>query len=650
MKSKKFIASFTLVLLLLVVSCFSVTAFASENEGFAYTVGSPADSSTVVNEGETVTLEVTVSQNSGIKYSKIEVTFNPDSLEFKDAQILVEGVSVVTKDAAKGRLVVVIGKAANVFSDNAPIYDMTGVYVRFNFIAKDGYDGKTNIGTSVDKSNFYDKNDTPMEKTDDYVVEGDAEEIYVYNPDPEVHTHIWQDATCLIPQTCVMCQGIGEPALGHSFTNYVSDGNATCETDGTKTAKCDRCDETDTVIDAGSVIGHAYGEWTSNGDNTHTKVCANYTNGVCGCETTSVTANCAGGAATCEGKAVCEDCNAEYGESLGHNYGDWNSQNDGTHIKVCANDASHTVVEVCSGGEPKCEIKPVCEVCNGSYGEALVHTYTNYVSNNDAACGVDGTKTAACDHGCGATDTVTDTGSALVHTYTNYVSNNDAVCGVDGTKTAACDHGCGTKDTVTDTGSALVHTYTNYASNNDAVCGVDGTKTATCDHGCGTTDTVTDEGSALVHTYTNYASNNDAACGVDGTKTATCDHGCGTTDTVTDEGSALEHVAGDWIVDEEAAAGVEGSKHKECTLCGDVLESATIDALPVETESETETETEVVTDVESTPVTDASTSEETSGTTGGKRGCRSSLNAGFVAVFAIVLTAGFAVLKKKESL
>ena len=39
-------------------------------------------------------------------------------------------------------------------------------------------------------------------------------------------------------------------ALGHSFTNYVSDGNATCTADGTKTAKCDRgCGATDTIPD-----------------------------------------------------------------------------------------------------------------------------------------------------------------------------------------------------------------------------------------------------------------------------------------------------------------------------------------------------------------------------------------------------------------
>ena len=52
-----------------------------------------------------------------------------------------------------------------------------------------------------------------------------------------------------------------QPALGHSFKSYVSDGNATCTQDGTKTAKCDRCDEKDTVTDEKTALGHNFGEW-----------------------------------------------------------------------------------------------------------------------------------------------------------------------------------------------------------------------------------------------------------------------------------------------------------------------------------------------------------------------------------------------------
>ena len=43
----------------------------------------------------------------------------------------------------------------------------------------------------------------------------------------------------------------------------------------------------------------------------------------------------------------------------------------------------------------------------------------------------------------------------LPHKYTNYVYNNDAQIGVDGTETATCDYGCGNKNTRTKAGTAL---------------------------------------------------------------------------------------------------------------------------------------------------------------------------------------------------
>ncbi len=47
------------------------------------------------------------------------------------------------------------------------------------------------------------------------------------------------------------------PALGHDFTNYVSNNDATTTKDGTKTAICNRegCDVTDTITDVGSMLG-----------------------------------------------------------------------------------------------------------------------------------------------------------------------------------------------------------------------------------------------------------------------------------------------------------------------------------------------------------------------------------------------------------
>ena len=173
---------------------------------------------------------------------------------------------------------------------------------------------------------------------------------------------------------------------------------------------------------------------------------------------------------------------------------------------------------------------------------ALEHKFTNYVFNNDAKCDVDGTETARCEHaGCMETDTRTKKNSALDHKFTTYVFNNDAKCGVNGTETAICNRdGCNEKDTRTKENSALEHKFTNYVFNNDAKCGVNGTETATCNRdGCNEKDTRPKTGTALSHSFTNYVSDNNATYEKDGTKTAKCNHGCGKTDTITDIGSML---------------------------------------------------------------------------------------------------------------
>ena len=188
---------------------------------------------------------------------------------------------------------------------------------------------------------------------------------------------------------------------------------------------------------------------------------------------------------------------------------------------------------------------------------ALNHSFAGqeYVSDNNATCEQDGTKTAKCVRygtgGCTETDTVTDTGSKLGHFFEveDYVSNNDATCEQDGTKTAKCVRygtgDCMETDTVTDTDSKLGHLFEDYVSNNDATCEQDGTKTAKCVRygtgDCMETDTVTDTDSKLGHLFEDYVSNNDATYAHDGTKTAKCVRydQCGQTHTMPDEGSRL---------------------------------------------------------------------------------------------------------------
>ncbi len=91
-------------------------------------------------------------------------------------------------------------------------------------------------------------------------------------------------------------------------------------------------------------------------------------------------------AATCTSPAVyyqsCSTCGAQgtetftNGEPLGHDYGAWTSNEDGTHTRVCAHDAAHTETENCHGGTATCTEKAICEDCNAAYGELAAHDFT----------------------------------------------------------------------------------------------------------------------------------------------------------------------------------------------------------------------------------------------------------------------------------
>ena len=120
-----------------------------------------------------------------------------------------------------------------------------------------------------------------------------------------------------------------------------------------------------------------------------------------------------------------------------------------------------------------------------------------------ATCTEKGVRTYTC---TSSSHTKTEDIPALNHSFAGqeYVSDNNATCEQDGTKTAKCVRygtgGCMETDTVTDTDSKLGHLFEDYVSNNDATYEHDGTKTAKCVRydQCGETHTMPDEGSRLI--------------------------------------------------------------------------------------------------------------------------------------------------------
>ena len=59
-----------------------------------------------------------------------------------------------------------------------------------------------------------------------------------------------------------------------------------------------------------------------------------------------------------------------------HNWGEWTSNGNGTHTRTCLNNSSHTETGNCSGGTATCTEKAVCEICNADYGELNASNHT----------------------------------------------------------------------------------------------------------------------------------------------------------------------------------------------------------------------------------------------------------------------------------
>ena len=109
------------------------------------------------------------------------------------------------------------------------------------------------------------------------------------------------------------------------------------------------------------VLGHDWGAWTPNyaSNGTHTRRCKR-----CNAEETG---SCSGGYATCDTLGMCNTCGGSY--YGGHAWGEWSSAGNGTHTRSCPNYRREVDTAKCTGGKATCSAKAVCEVCGGEYGE-----------------------------------------------------------------------------------------------------------------------------------------------------------------------------------------------------------------------------------------------------------------------------------------
>ena len=194
-----------------------------------------------------------------------------------------------------------------------------------------------------------------------------------------------------VPVHCAFC-GIREEREARRYEKYDStyhrvyvtecqnchkDGNIThlqVHSGGTQGPTCTEgkiCKKCGAEYD---IPGHAWGEWKPNGDGTHTRRCTNPN-----CDAKEENVPCGGDSrATCIRPGTCTTCGGSY--YGGHDWGEWSSAGNGTHIRNCKN-CYKVDTASCTGGTATCTAKAVCEACGGEYGEkdlnnhALVHPH-----------------------------------------------------------------------------------------------------------------------------------------------------------------------------------------------------------------------------------------------------------------------------------
>lgn len=206
----------------------------------------------------------------------------------------------------------------------------------------------------------------------------------------------------------------------HVYGTYISDNNASCE-DGTKTAKCQYCDNTNTVTDMGSAV-HQVLNYTPNGDATCSK--DGTKTGVCSKCGLSVTV-------------------ADENSQLSHDYRDYVSDGNAT----CKLDGTKTGVCVNCGAKDTVTDK----------GSATGHSFGEYISDNNATCTEDGTLTARCEK-CSEPDSKVDLYSRYGHSYGEWIIVTEMNCLQDGLREKFCER-CGLKqsEVVTKSGHSLVY-------------------------------------------------------------------------------------------------------------------------------------------------------------------------------------------------
>lgn len=353
-------------------------------------------------------------------------------------------------------------------------------------------------------------------------------------------------------------------ALGHLYTSEVTK-EASCTETGTRVYTCTRDNCTKSYEETIPVLQHTL---TNTGKRNATCESSGYTTWKC---------------------EYCEFTYKEYtDDSLGHDWGEWTvtkvatNDEDGEMQRVCSRDEDHVeTVTIPKGGHTfsttpttetpatchstgtqvfKCTVHDDCGVSITVTTAMTAHDYTTTVT--DAKCEAAGSVVTKCKN---CTDQITVTLPALGHSWgTGTVNTGDeATCTETGTRTYTCSR-C--SDTKTETIPATGHKTITV----DPTCTADGyTKCAVC-------GTVTEETKTSGHSFGDWSYIVNSSCVVKGVKTRTCAT-CGHTEISIDENYGEHKWTAGHTVDYDSTCSTVGQKSIHCTVCGVIQDGSKIE-------------------------------------------------------------------------
>ena len=328
---------------------------------------------------------------------------------------------------------------------------------------------------------------------------------------------------------------------------------------------------------------HQWGDWRHD-DTQHWRSCA-----VPDCQLKDSLGS-HDGTATCTERATCSICGAAY-DTTDPNHHDL-THHDGT-AATCTQPGSLEYWQ-CSDCHKLFADAAAAQPITDTVIPASHHANAQRTAGNPATCTQDGCAAYWYCPDCGSyfadadgklDESETYTGpedfyqEAMGHSFTHYVYDNNATYDDDGTETAQCDHGCGLTDTRTKVGSKLIDKAA------PAVEGVTdgGTYCLTAEI------TVTDpnlESVTLNGQPVELVDGKLTVSAAEGVQTLTATDRFGNTVTVTFTVNA-QHTEGEGKITTPATTEREGVKTYACTVCGQVLRTESVAKLPAPAEPTT---------------------------------------------------------------